>query len=133
MVVLPFTGASRYDNCCTDDGTSPEYFGNHLVLHAGSLALWTLFIVSCSAMSLASVTKRKTQGRQFWGAFALAANIIYWIRYVCPSVPMNELRVHWTDSREISHRRSGADPGFMGPGAYKIIGALLKKNRVNYE
>jgi hypothetical protein len=27
MVVLPCTGASRYHNCCIDDGTSPEYFG----------------------------------------------------------------------------------------------------------
>jgi hypothetical protein len=27
MVVLPSTGASRYHNCCTDGGTSPEYFG----------------------------------------------------------------------------------------------------------
>jgi hypothetical protein len=25
------TGASRYHNCCIDGGTSPEYFGYHLV------------------------------------------------------------------------------------------------------
>jgi hypothetical protein len=24
-------GASRYRNCCIDDGASPEYFGYHLV------------------------------------------------------------------------------------------------------
>jgi hypothetical protein len=27
MVVLPYTGASRYHNCCVVVGTSPEYFG----------------------------------------------------------------------------------------------------------
>jgi hypothetical protein len=27
MVVLPSTGASRYHNCCTDGGTSPESVG----------------------------------------------------------------------------------------------------------
>jgi hypothetical protein len=27
MEVLPFTGASRYRNCCIDGGTCPEYFG----------------------------------------------------------------------------------------------------------
>jgi hypothetical protein len=27
VVVLPFTRASRYHNCCVDGGTSPEYFG----------------------------------------------------------------------------------------------------------
>jgi hypothetical protein len=27
MVVLPSTSASRYRKCCTDGGTSPEYFG----------------------------------------------------------------------------------------------------------
>jgi hypothetical protein len=27
MVVLPFTGASSYHNCCIDGGNSPEYFG----------------------------------------------------------------------------------------------------------
>jgi hypothetical protein len=27
MVVLPYTGASRYHNYCIDGGTSPEYFG----------------------------------------------------------------------------------------------------------
>jgi hypothetical protein len=31
MVILPPTGASRYHNCCTDGGTSSEYFGYHLV------------------------------------------------------------------------------------------------------
>jgi hypothetical protein len=31
MVGLPSTGASRYHNCCTDGGTSPEYFGCNLV------------------------------------------------------------------------------------------------------
>jgi hypothetical protein len=31
MVVLPFTGASRYHNYCIDGGTSPEYFGYTLV------------------------------------------------------------------------------------------------------
>jgi hypothetical protein len=31
MVVLPSTGALRYHNCCIDGGTSPEYFGYHLV------------------------------------------------------------------------------------------------------
>jgi hypothetical protein len=31
MVVLPSTGASHYHNCCIDGGTSPEYFGYHLV------------------------------------------------------------------------------------------------------
>jgi hypothetical protein len=30
MVVLPCTGASRY-NCCIDGGTSLENFGYHLV------------------------------------------------------------------------------------------------------
>jgi hypothetical protein len=31
--ISPFrTGASRYHNCCIDGGTSPEYFGCHLVL-----------------------------------------------------------------------------------------------------
>jgi hypothetical protein len=25
MLVIPSTGASRYHNCCIDDGTSPEY------------------------------------------------------------------------------------------------------------
>jgi hypothetical protein len=32
MVVLPYTGASRYHNCSLDGGTSPEYFGCILVL-----------------------------------------------------------------------------------------------------
>jgi hypothetical protein len=32
MAVLPWTGASRYHNCCIDGGTSPENFGQHLVL-----------------------------------------------------------------------------------------------------
>jgi hypothetical protein len=27
VVVLPYTGASRYHNCCIDGVTSPEYFG----------------------------------------------------------------------------------------------------------
>jgi hypothetical protein len=27
-----WTGASRYHNCCMDGGTSPDYFGFHLVL-----------------------------------------------------------------------------------------------------
>jgi hypothetical protein len=31
MVVLLFTGASRYHNCGIDGGTSPEYFGYTLV------------------------------------------------------------------------------------------------------
>jgi hypothetical protein len=31
MVVLPSTGVSRYQNCCIDGGTSPEYFGYTLV------------------------------------------------------------------------------------------------------
>jgi len=31
MVVLPSTGASRYQNCCIDGGTSLENFGYHLV------------------------------------------------------------------------------------------------------
>jgi hypothetical protein len=31
MVVLPYTGASRYHNCCIDGGTSPGYFGYTLV------------------------------------------------------------------------------------------------------
>jgi hypothetical protein len=31
MVVLPSTGASRCHNCCIDDGTSTEYYGNTLV------------------------------------------------------------------------------------------------------
>jgi hypothetical protein len=25
------TGASHYHNCCRDGGTSPEYFGYHLI------------------------------------------------------------------------------------------------------
>jgi hypothetical protein len=33
MVVLPFTGVSRYHNCCIDGGTSPEYFGYTFVCH----------------------------------------------------------------------------------------------------
>jgi hypothetical protein len=28
MVALPYTGVSRYHNCCIDGGTSPEYFLN---------------------------------------------------------------------------------------------------------
>jgi hypothetical protein len=32
MVVLSSTGASRYQKCCIDGGTSPEYFGYHLVM-----------------------------------------------------------------------------------------------------
>jgi hypothetical protein len=35
MVVLPSTGASRYHNCCIDDGTSTEYFGYALVQDYG--------------------------------------------------------------------------------------------------
>jgi hypothetical protein len=31
MVFLPYTGASRYRNCCIDGGTIPEYFGYFLV------------------------------------------------------------------------------------------------------
>jgi hypothetical protein len=31
MVVLPSTGASRYNNCCIDGGNSPECFGYTLV------------------------------------------------------------------------------------------------------
>jgi hypothetical protein len=31
------TGASRYHNCCTDDGTIPEYFGFHLLRIAKTL------------------------------------------------------------------------------------------------
>jgi hypothetical protein len=31
MVVLPSTGVSHYHNCYIDGGTSPEYFGYHLV------------------------------------------------------------------------------------------------------
>jgi len=31
MVVLPSTGALRYQNCCVGGGTSPENFGYHLV------------------------------------------------------------------------------------------------------
>jgi hypothetical protein len=31
MVVLPFTGASRYHSCCIDGGTSLEYFGYPLI------------------------------------------------------------------------------------------------------
>ena len=31
MVVLPYTGASRYHNCCIDGGTTLENFGYHLV------------------------------------------------------------------------------------------------------
>jgi hypothetical protein len=34
MVVLPYTGASRYHNCCIDGGTSPEYFRYTLVCEA---------------------------------------------------------------------------------------------------
>ena len=37
---------------------------------AESLAFWTLCILSCSAMSLVSVTKHKTKGSQFMGVFA---------------------------------------------------------------
>jgi hypothetical protein len=43
---------------------------------------------------------------------------------------MDELRVHLTDFREISHRRPAADPGFVGPEAYTIFGALFKKNNI---
>jgi hypothetical protein len=31
MLVLPSTGASRYQNCSIDGGTNPEYFGYTLV------------------------------------------------------------------------------------------------------
>ena len=34
------------------------------------------------------------------------------------------------DLREISHRRPGADPGFVGPEAYTIFGAPFKKNNI---
>jgi hypothetical protein len=34
MVVLPSTQVSRYRNCCTDGGTSPEYFGcTHICMY----------------------------------------------------------------------------------------------------
>jgi hypothetical protein len=36
MVVPPSNGASRYHNCCIDGGTSPEYFGYHLVFRSCS-------------------------------------------------------------------------------------------------
>jgi hypothetical protein len=32
MVVLTFAVASRYQNCCIDGGTIPEYFGFRLVM-----------------------------------------------------------------------------------------------------
>jgi hypothetical protein len=31
MIVLPYTGALRYHNCCIDGGTSPECFGYNFV------------------------------------------------------------------------------------------------------
>jgi hypothetical protein len=31
-VVLPSTGASRYQNCCIDGGTSPEYLNQQIAL-----------------------------------------------------------------------------------------------------
>jgi hypothetical protein len=31
MLVLPSTGASHYNNCCIDGGSSPEYFGKRYV------------------------------------------------------------------------------------------------------
>jgi hypothetical protein len=46
MVVLPSTGASRYDSCCIDSNTSPEYFGYTLVqqffhpIHLRTWARW---------------------------------------------------------------------------------------------
>ena len=36
VVVLPYTGASRYHNCCIDGGTGSENFGYHLVYLATS-------------------------------------------------------------------------------------------------
>jgi hypothetical protein len=42
MVVLSFTGASRYHYCCIDGGTSPECFGYHLV--EGHSIVWSAAI-----------------------------------------------------------------------------------------
>jgi hypothetical protein len=41
MVVLAATVASRYHNCCIDGGTSPEYFGYHLVGVEGYCGTWS--------------------------------------------------------------------------------------------
>jgi hypothetical protein len=45
MVVLTHTGASRYHNLCIDGGTSPEYFGYHLVLPL----LFRMLLPTCCA------------------------------------------------------------------------------------
>jgi hypothetical protein len=57
-VVLPSTGASRYNNCCIDGGTSPEYFGYTLVQHGHYLttthtmdSLLTNFFTLCNWQS----------------------------------------------------------------------------------
>jgi hypothetical protein len=45
-VGLPSISFSRYHNCCTDGGTSPEYFGNtllHVLFSWGSHSVFSYF------------------------------------------------------------------------------------------
>jgi hypothetical protein len=73
MVVLPFTGTSRYHNCFKDGGISSEYFGYHLAylyvcspLRVGSLSLrisvtWKTFIFVRNYYEICKKVTRKIQ------------------------------------------------------------------------
>jgi hypothetical protein len=51
VVVLPSIGASRYHNCCADDGTSPEYFVYTLVIRKGDVTISVKSILYCNRNS----------------------------------------------------------------------------------
>jgi hypothetical protein len=43
------TGASRYHNCCIDGGTSPDYYGYHLVSHIDCRGMDALHFPFCQS------------------------------------------------------------------------------------
>lgn len=76
----------------TEDPTLNYSASDDSTLHAGSLAFWALSVVSCSAMSLASVTKRKIQGSQFfWGRVKQRKSPVSFVMPVHASAWMNSV------------------------------------------
>jgi hypothetical protein len=63
MTVLPFTSASRNHNCCIDGGTSPEYFGDTLVLYnAASRVVVNEELVLCRHLSRGTEENQNNSG-----------------------------------------------------------------------
>jgi hypothetical protein len=55
MVVLPFTGASCYHNCCIDGGTNLEYFGCALIDTPSHLVIAYTCVIHFKSVHLLNV------------------------------------------------------------------------------